>query len=645
MVSLGEMTEMLREKTAGLTDEQRNAALVTLFGQESLSGMLALMKAGPEKVDALTSSLENCDGAAAEMAATMTDNLAGAVEEFSGAAETLGILVYQGVQTPLKETVQAATAYIGQLQKAFEADGLQGAVSELGTIFADVAAQAAQAAPKMIDAGTRMISSFLKNAKKISKSAADIGKSLVDALLKIVPEAGKAGLQLITAFAKQITGYRLGKDIDALAATVLNGFSKIAASVGSAVSSITPLLQNLSSIAIRVAEAGITVLAEAISFLCDNIEIILPLASAAAAAFAAFSIAQSVTSAIQGMISAVQTASKAFAALNAALLANPYAVAAAAIAALAAGIAALILTQEKEITAAELLAESQENLAESCQGVFDQYGAWSDAVQEASGSLDALTSTMGVTQEKQEALAAEMDSVQAQITQIMKTASDERRGYTQSEIEALQDLFAQMRALSEQELALQQSYQEAVVTQASALLETQNLTAEQYTTYAAQIAAQATATKDAVIASANDKYTQAIAYAEQEKQAVLNSEAGKNAEQQALAEQAYQNAINNASREYQAAVESATAKNTDVNLILAQGYAQNAELALAWTQKQAEISAQETANAEAYKQALLDIQAEYVQSVESGRANKYQARTGEAAVRQRGIRRARSGNQ
>ena len=123
------------------------------------------------------------------------------------------------------------------------------------------------------------------------------------------------------------------------------------------------------------------------------------------------------------MISAVQTASKAFAALNAALLTNPYAVAAAAIAALVAGIAALTLSQEKAVSSAELLAESQENLAESCQGVFDQYGAWSDAVQKASGSLDALTSTMGVTQEKQEELAAEMDSVQAQITQIMKTAS------------------------------------------------------------------------------------------------------------------------------------------------------------------------------------------------------------------------------
>lgn len=630
MLSLTEMTAMLKDKTAGLTDEQRNAALVTLFGQESLSGMLALMEAGPEKISSLTASLENCDGAAAEMAETMMDNLAGAVEEFSGAAETLGILVYQSIEEPLKEVVQTATGYIGDLQAAFESDGLNGAVAALGTIFSDVAAQAANAAPKMIDAGKQMISSFLtgitKNAKRLATSAANIGKSFVSALLKIVPEVGKAGLKLITEFAKQIAGYRIGKDIESLGATMLKSFSKIASSVGSALESITPLLQNLSGIAIRVAETGIRALSNAIAFLCDNIEIILPLASAAAAAFAAFSIAQSVTTAIQGMISAVQTASKAFAALNAALLTNPYAVAAAAIAALVAGIAALTLSQEKAVSSAELLAESQENLAESCQGVFDQYGAWSDAVQKASGSLDALTSTMGVTQEKQEELAAEMDSVQAQITQIMKTASDERRGYTQSEIETLQDLFAQMRALAEQELAIQQSYQEAVVTQASALLETQNLTAEQYTTYASEIAAQAASTRDAVIASANDKYTQAIAYAQQERDAVLNSEAGKNEEQRALAEQAYQDALEAAALDYQTAIDSATAKANDTSAILAQGYAQNADLALAWTEKQAEISAQETANAEAYKQELLNIQAEYVQSVESGQANEYQAR-------------------
>lgn len=201
MVSLGEMTEMLREKTAGLTDEQRNAALVTLFGQESLSGMLALMEAGPEKIDALTSSLENCDGASAEMAETMMDNLSGAIDELSGAAETLGILVYQSIEEPLKEAVQTATGYIGQLQSAFEEGGLQGAVSELGTIFADVAVQIAQAAPDLASAAVSLLSAFLQGISDavpaVSTAAVEIVTTLLNGLFEILPQLPQIAGDLI----------------------------------------------------------------------------------------------------------------------------------------------------------------------------------------------------------------------------------------------------------------------------------------------------------------------------------------------------------------------------------------------------------------------------------------------------------------
>lgn len=208
MISLTEMTAMLKDKTAGLTDEQRNAALVTLFGQESLSGMLALMEAGPEKIGSLTASLENCDGAAAEMAETMMDNLAGAVEELSGAAETLGILVYQSIQEPLKEVVQTATGYIGQLQEAFEADGLKGAISELGTIFADVVTQIAQAAPDLVTAATELINSFLQGisnaAPDIAAGASDIVTALLNGIFEILPQLPKIAGDLITNLATSL---------------------------------------------------------------------------------------------------------------------------------------------------------------------------------------------------------------------------------------------------------------------------------------------------------------------------------------------------------------------------------------------------------------------------------------------------------
>ena len=56
MKSLSEMISMLQTNVEGLTDEQKQNALVTLSGQEALSGMMVLMEAGPEQIDALTDS-------------------------------------------------------------------------------------------------------------------------------------------------------------------------------------------------------------------------------------------------------------------------------------------------------------------------------------------------------------------------------------------------------------------------------------------------------------------------------------------------------------------------------------------------------------------------------------------------------------
>ena len=623
MKSLGEVMLDMRKGFKNLTKDQQAQYAASIAGQEGMSGLLAIVNASDEDFNTLTKAIQNSDGAVQSMADTMQDNLKGAVTIAKSALEGLGITVYEEISTPMKNAVETATEYTGQLQRAFEAKGIEGAVSTLGTVLASAATKVAQAAPKMVDAGANMIVSFVqgisKNARKLSTAAVNVGKSLVSALLKFVPEAGKAGLKLITAFAKQLVGYKLGKEIDSLGGTIIKSFSDISRSVSNAIGKITPLIEKMASAAIKAAEGGIEVLANTIEFLCNHIDVVLPLVSAAATAFAALSIAKNAATWIQG-------ATTAFQGLTAAMSLNPFTLAVAGAAALVAILVTVVAMQEDTVTSAERLAESQENLAESCQGVFDQYGAWSDAVKAADGSLDALTSTMGIAKDKQQELAAEMDAVQAQITAIMKTASDERRGYTEAEIQTLQDLFAQMRSLSEQELAIQQSYQDAVLTQASNLLDAENMTAESYTEYAARIAAQAETTRDAVINSASDKYTQAIAYAEQEREAVLNSEAGKNEEQKALAEQAYQDAINTAAKEYQAAVDAANAKCNDTSEIIAQGYAKNADLAHAWSEEQAMIAAEETANANAYKQELVNAYQSYVDEMKQKGADEYTAR-------------------
>ena len=135
MLPLNGIIEQLETNMAGLTQEQRNNALVTLFGQESLSGMLALMERGPEELRALTESFEDCDGAAAEMAETMLDNTKGSVEEMMGSIETLAIRLQQVMAPAVTAVVQKITEFVNKLS-SLSPETLQMIVTIAGVVAA-----------------------------------------------------------------------------------------------------------------------------------------------------------------------------------------------------------------------------------------------------------------------------------------------------------------------------------------------------------------------------------------------------------------------------------------------------------------------------------------------------------------------------
>lgn len=148
MKSLGEVMLDMRKGFKNLTKDQQAQYAASIAGQEGMSGLLAIVNASDEDFNTLTEAIQNSDGAAQSMADTMQDNLKGAVTIAKSALEGLGITVYEEISTPMKNAVETATEYTGQLQRAFEAKGIEGAVSTLGTVLASAATKVAQAAPK-----------------------------------------------------------------------------------------------------------------------------------------------------------------------------------------------------------------------------------------------------------------------------------------------------------------------------------------------------------------------------------------------------------------------------------------------------------------------------------------------------------------
>ena len=75
--SWGEVLEDIRKKTANMTKEEKINFANKVAGQRAQAGLLAMLNASQEDYDKLAESIKNADGAAAEMAATMLDNMEG----------------------------------------------------------------------------------------------------------------------------------------------------------------------------------------------------------------------------------------------------------------------------------------------------------------------------------------------------------------------------------------------------------------------------------------------------------------------------------------------------------------------------------------------------------------------------------------
>lgn len=209
MKPLKGIIEELQNGTEGLTQQQKNQAMATLFGQEALSGMLALVGAGPEKLDELTKSFEDSEGAAAEMAAIINDTLTGRIEELGGAFETLKILIYQGLEGPLKGAAETATGYVQQLISAFNDGGFEGLATSVGDVLAQIIQNVAEFLPQFIEYGSsiiiNLVQGLINNAPTLAESAVSIITGLVNSILELLPMLLELGANLLLNIIQGIT--------------------------------------------------------------------------------------------------------------------------------------------------------------------------------------------------------------------------------------------------------------------------------------------------------------------------------------------------------------------------------------------------------------------------------------------------------
>lgn len=130
--------------TSSMTASQRDAALGAIFGDESLKGILATLKQGPDALDAMTEGMYACGGAAEDMAATMGDNLKGDLAILESGVQDMAIALSDWLMPAARGVVQGVTDLIGKFN-ALD-DGTKNTIFRIG-------AMAAAAGPLLLSGG------------------------------------------------------------------------------------------------------------------------------------------------------------------------------------------------------------------------------------------------------------------------------------------------------------------------------------------------------------------------------------------------------------------------------------------------------------------------------------------------------------
>ena len=640
MKSLSEQIKMLKNATKNMTDEQRNQAVVTLYGQEALSGMLALIHSEEGKLESLTKSYESCDGAAAEMAETMQDNLQAKFEEFGGSLETLGITIYEDFKEPLKDAAEEGIEYVNQLTTAFKEDGLTGLIEEAGDIFGELAVKAAEAAPKMVDASISFIQSFVQgiadNSNRLSSAAVRIIKNIIDGISNNAPkliEAAKTIVETIVNNLIKLLPSEVQKPVKEAVNTIKKSFEN--GGLKKAINTVKTILSNLGKVATNIAKTILPPLAKAVDFVAGNLDKLLPIAVSVYTAYKSWSIISTITALFTAHTAAVTAESLAEAASlgtitlkqiavgaltgeitlataaqyawNAAMNANPIGVIVTAVSALAAGIGVLTMAMsDNDSTVSELqlaqeaLATANEELGYSYEEIGGKLTDFYQDIQNAGNVLDNFNSEILISDDEKQALADNMDSVQSEITEIARLAAEERRNLTGEEVQRLEDLFEEMHKLSEQELALESAKQEVVTTQAKALNEASGLSLDEYTERSQKFANTAEETRNAVIEKAEEQYTEEIA--------LLNLRLETEAD---YSEKEHQADVAAAEKRYQDAIDAANKEAGDTLAILQQGYYDRADVLRDSTDKLTQLNDDETTEEQTHRENLKAIERKY----------------------------------
>lgn len=161
MRSLADIFGDLNKEMESMTQEEKITTISNLFNARDLASAEALLNAVSQDWNEIGEAILNADGAAALMAETQLDNLAGDITLFKSALEGAQIVISDGLTPELRKFVQFGTSGISRLTDAFQKEGISGAMSTFGDILGEGIGLVISDLPSISESGIELISGLL----------------------------------------------------------------------------------------------------------------------------------------------------------------------------------------------------------------------------------------------------------------------------------------------------------------------------------------------------------------------------------------------------------------------------------------------------------------------------------------------------
>ena len=251
-----DLVDELNGSLQGMTAEQKNNALATIFTTQGLQAFNKMTASSDATVQKFWKGIQDSSGSAAQQAATQLDNLKGDITLLSSATEGLELGFYNTFSGTIRGAIKGITNEVSGLAEAMESGGISGALSKLAQDAINFSGQLPGLTKIGGDLINGLISSVTQNSGSITTAVGQLLNNLASTISTGLNVFTSVGVNLLTTIASGMT-------------------QGIPTFLGQALPMLTQFTESLRSNAGKLINAGLTLIQNIAQGLINSIPVLI----------------------------------------------------------------------------------------------------------------------------------------------------------------------------------------------------------------------------------------------------------------------------------------------------------------------------------------------------------------------------------